>query len=247
MRILLLDIETAPNVAYVWGLWQQNISPNQLVDNGYVLCWSAKWLGEEKLFFDSIAKSTPEKMLERVHKLLDQADCVVHYNGKKFDIPTLNREFLIHSMHPPSPSKQLDLYETCKRVFRFPSNKLDYISQTLGIGEKVRHEGHELWVKCMAKDKAAWQRMQEYNQQDVHLLEQLYERLLPWLDKHPNRSTHHETLCCTNCGGVHVQRRGYHVTTTQKYARYQCMDCGTWFRGNRSEFHAPEKVTQTPV
>ena len=46
---------------------------------------------------------------------------------------------------------------------RFDSNKLDYVSKYLGIGEKVRHEGHELWVKCMEKDNAAWKRMKEYN------------------------------------------------------------------------------------
>ena len=45
--------------------------------------------------FDSVHESKPEQMVSRVHGLLDDADVVCHYNGKKFDIPTLNREFLL--------------------------------------------------------------------------------------------------------------------------------------------------------
>lgn len=247
MRILLLDIETSPNLAHVWGLWQQNVAINQIMESGYTLCWAAKWLDEDKVYFDSIDKHKPKMMLHSIHRLMDEADAIITYNGIKFDIPTLNKEFLLHGFTPPAPSKQIDLLLTCKSKFRFPSNKLDYVSQALKVGSKVKHEGHELWVQCMAGNKAAWKRMQEYNEQDVVLLERVYKKILPWIDKHPNRATNEEGVCCPNCSSIHYQRRGTHVTTTQKYIRYQCQDCGTWFRGNRTTYHAREKVTQVPV
>ncbi len=247
MKILLLDIETSPNLAYVWGLWQQNISINQIENSGYVLCWSAKWLDGDEIYFNSVHKSKAEIMLHDIHKLLDEADAVIHYNGTKFDIPTLNKEFLLYGFTPPAPYKQIDLLNTCRKVFRFPSNKLDYVSQTLGLGEKVRHEGHELWVKCMNGDGEAWLKMEEYNKKDVELLEPLYKRLLPWIDKHPNRATYEEGVCCPNCGSLEYQRRGSYMTTTQKYVRYQCQGCGTWFRGHRTTYHARDKVTQTAI
>ena len=100
MRILLLDIESSPNTAHVWGLWQQNVSLNQLMESSYVLCYAAKWLGEEDVFFDSVHQSKPKAMLKGIHGLLDAADAVIHYNGTKFDIPTLNKEFLLHSFNP---------------------------------------------------------------------------------------------------------------------------------------------------
>lgn len=237
MRILLLDIETAPNLAYVWGLWDQNIAINQIAANGYVLCWSAKWLGGEEVFFDSVHKSKPKRMLERVWKLLDKADAVVHYNGKKFDIPTLQKEFLQHGIQPPAPYKQIDLLRVSKEAFRFPSNKLDYVSSALGIGKKIRHEGHELWVKCMAGDNEAWKVMEGYNRQDVLLLEKLYEKYLPWIKNHPNHGAFEESAICTNCGSHNLQRRGYAVTSAMKYARYQCNDCGSWLRGNKAVNH----------
>jgi len=112
IKILLLDIETAPNLVHVWALWQQNVSIKQIIDAGYVLCWSAKWYGEEKIYFDSIHQSDPKSMLVKIHQMLDECDAVIHYNGAKFDIPTLNKEFLLYKMKPPAPYKQIDLLRT---------------------------------------------------------------------------------------------------------------------------------------
>lgn len=232
MRILLLDIETAPNVAHVWGLWDQNVGLNQLLASGYVMSWAAKWYGEEEVMFDSVMQSRPKAMLKSIHKLLSEADVVVHYNGTKFDIPTLNKEFVKHGMMPPSPYKQVDLLRVVKRQFRYPSNKLAYVAQELGCTPKEQHEGHTMWIKCMARDPAAWVDMEKYNRQDVGTLEEVYVKLLPWIPNHPNRGIYEEpgVPVCPTCGSTHLQRRGISRTITGKFARYQCVDCGTWTR-----------------
>ena len=234
MKILLLDIETSPNTAHVWGLWQQNVSINQLMESSYVLCYAAKWLDEVDVHFDSVHQSKPKKMLKGIHGLLNEADAVVHYNGTKFDIPTLNKEFLLHSYNPPSPYKQIDLLRVVRSQFRFPSNKLDYVAQRLGLGQKHAHEGHSLWVKCMNGDKDAWERMQEYNIQDVVLLESLYNTLLPWIKAHPNRNLHSESAVCPTCGSGAIQKRGQAISLSGSYQRYQCRDCGSWSQGVKS-------------
>jgi hypothetical protein len=235
MKILLLDVETAPNLVHVWGLWQQNVGLPQILDSGYVLCWAAKWLGQDDVHFDSIYDSSPKKMLKGIHTLLNEADAVIHYNGTKFDIPTLNKEFILHGMSPPAPYRQIDLLQVARRQFRFPSNKLDYVANALGFGKKVKHRGHELWIQCMEKDPQAWEEMKEYNIHDVVLLEQVYERLLPWIKNHPNQNLYGETGVCPSCGSVHSQRRGYAFTSASKYQRYVCKDCHTWFRGTKVE------------
>lgn len=238
MKRLLVDIETAPNTAHVWGLFKQNISISQIMDSSYVMCWSAKWYGENDIYFDSVNKSSPTRMLKRIHKLLDEADAVIHYNGSRFDIPTLNKEFLIYNINPPATYKQIDLLQVAKNQFRFPSNKLDYVAQALGLGSKHKHAGHELWVKCMAGDKEAWRIMEQYNKQDVVLLEKVYDKMLPWIKNHPNVALYDESddLVCTNCGSKHLKRRGYSYTSVGKYQRYVCEDCGTWMRGRKSEY-----------
>jgi DNA polymerase elongation subunit (family B) len=234
-KILLLDIETAPNTAYVWGLFKQNISISQVVDSSSVLCWAAKWLGDEEVMFDSVVKSGRKRMLKRIHKLLEQCDAVVHYNGTRFDIPTLNKEFLEASMLPPAPYQQVDLLRTARRQFRFPSNKLDYVARALNLGQKEKHEGFELWIKCMQKDPDAWERMEKYNKQDVVLLEAVYNRFLPWIKNHPNHGLYNESVVCSSCGSQHLQRRGYSVSTVGKYQRYQCNGCGSWSQERVSE------------
>jgi hypothetical protein len=232
LKLLLLDIETAPNLVHVWGLWQQNVGTNQIIASGYVLCWAAKWYGDDEVLFDSVHVSKPKKMLKRIHELIDQADAVVHYNGKSFDMPTLNKEFITHEMLPPSPYKQVDLCKVAKAEFRFPSNKLEYIAKTLGLGEKTKHEGHELWIKCMAGDGAAWERMEQYNRNDVVLLEAVYDRMRPWIRIHPNHGLYDEPgiPVCPSCGVSNMQRRGYARTLANKYVRFQCKNCGTWCR-----------------
>ena len=234
MKVLLLDIESSPNTAHVWGLWQQNVSINQLMESSYVLCYAAKWLGDDEMVFDSVQKSKSKKMLKGIHVLLDQADAVVHYNGTKFDIPTLNKEFILHGYNPPSPYKQIDLLRVVRSNFRFPSNKLDYVSQRLGLGSKHEHEGHELWVKCMNGDKDAWKRMEDYNIQDVVLLEQLYHKLIPWIKTPLNHNLFSDSVVCPSCGSNHLQKRGTAISAAGTYQRYQCRSCGSWSQGTKT-------------
>lgn len=240
MKILLLDIETAPNLAHVWGMWQQNVGLPQLLAAGYVMCWSAKWYGQHGVMFDSVHQSSKKKMLRGIYQLLDEADVAVHYNGTSFDIPTLNKEFLECGMTPPAPYKQVDLLWTARKKFRFPSNKLDYIARTLGLGHKVPHKGHELWIECMAGVASAWRTMERYNKTDVVILEKVYDRMLPWIPNHPNHGTYDQTLVCPHCGGHSYQQRGWYYSEAYRYRKYQCTNkqrkCGKWFRGNKTEF-----------
>ena len=182
----------------------------------------------------NVYESTPKQMLKGIHKLLNEADAVVHYNGTKFDIPTLNKEFVKHGMLPPSPYKQIDLIRTARSQFRFASNKLDYIAQFLGLGAKTRHRGHELWIDCMNNVPEAWEEMKEYNVNDVVLLEAVYDVLKPWVRNHPNQNLFSDGVhVCPNCGGSHLQKRGTSYTISGKYQRYVCKDCGTWSRNTK--------------
>lgn len=236
-KILHIDIETSPNTAYVWGMFKQNVSLSQLVDTSRTLCFAAKWHGNKKVeYYDE--RDGHREMIEEAWRLLDEADWVVHYNGKRFDIPTLYKEFVQYGMPPPSPIKQIDLLQTAKKQFRFPSNKLDYVAQALGLGSKVKHAGFQLWIDCMDGCPKAWKQMKRYNIQDTKLLETLYERLLPWIPQHPNFALYAEIdgdeVVCPSCGGKHHQKRGFAYTNVSKFQQYNCQSCGKWFRGREN-------------
>lgn len=230
MKILLLDIETSPNTAYVWKIFLENIGINQLLESSKTLCWSARWWGTSKVMFMSSFDDGEKQMLKGIHKLLDEADVVITYNGNRFDLPVLNKEFILHKMLPPSPYKSLDLYFTTKRIFKFVSNKLDYVCEFLGIGKK-KETTFKLWADCMEDDPAAWVKMKSYNKHDVKLLSGLYKRLLPWIENHPNHGMYAGgEPVCPNCGSNHYQHRGYAFAKALTYLRYQCQGCGKWFK-----------------
>lgn len=235
MNLLFLDLETSPNTAYVWGLYKENIPLARLIETSKVLCWSAKWYGEEVIEGSDIKAEPPEFMLAHIHNLLNEADAVVHYNGSSFDIPVLNKEFLLYGFTPPSPYKQIDLLQTVRKQFKFTSNKLDHVCQELGLGKKD-DTTFTLWVDCMKGDPAAWDLMRKYNKQDVVLLERLYNKLLPWIRSSTNYGLYKEedNLVCPNCGSKHYHKRGVYYTATRKYQRYQCQSCYNWFRDTKA-------------
>lgn len=234
VNVLIIDIETQPNLAYVWRVWDENVAPSQIVTPTNMISFAAKWLGDDVIFFKSEFHNGREEMVKFAWQLLDKADIVMHYNGARFDIPHLNREFVEQKLTPPSPYKQLDLLQTARRKFNFPHNKLEYVAEALGVGNKVEHEGFKLWLKCMQGDTEAWDRMREYNIRDVTLLEDVYAKMLPWIEQHPSIAAITNTDCCPSCGSENLDNRGNYNTKTRSYVQYRCRDCGTYSRATKS-------------
>lgn len=237
LKLLTIDIETAPATAYVWGIHKQHLNVGQIATPTVMLCFAAKWKHQKRVIYRSLHHDGLDAMLAELWDLLDQADAVIHYNGTSFDIPHINREFLLANLGPPSPYAQIDLYKTVRSQFKFLSNKLDSISQALEIGTKVAHEGLGLWVACLDGDDSAWGRMRRYNIGDVRLTEDLYDELLPWIKNHPsvNLVTGVEHSC-PKCGSESLQKRGFHYTRVSAFQRYRCNDCGSYsHNGKRLE------------
>lgn len=232
-RIVTLDIETAPHLGHVWGLWQQNVGLNQIKAVSHVMSFAAKWYGEKELEFYSDFHNGHEDMVKAAHSVLDEADIVVHYNGTSFDIPHLQREFVLAGLTPPKPFKQVDLLQVARKQFNFASNKLEHVATQLGVGGKVSTGGFELWLDCLAGDEQAWAKMRRYNINDVRITERVYEKLLPWITQHPHLGLYTEDPTeniCGRCGSSRVQKRGTTTTALSVFQIYWCRDCGGWSR-----------------
>lgn len=241
MRILILDIETAPNLAHVWGLWKQDVGLPQLLEPGRVIAFAAKWYGDKKVEFRSDYHDGHEKMVMRAHALMSEADTIVHYNGTTFDIPWLHTEFVKAGLVPPAPHKDLDLLKVVKKQFRFPSNKLMFVTKALGLSGKLTHTGHQMWVDCLLGEpdekRKAWNLMRRYNKRDVVTTEELYTKLLPWVAGHPHMGLFidSENPVCPRCESTNLQRRGSASARNYTYPRFQCQDCGGWSKGSKRE------------
>jgi hypothetical protein len=236
MKILFFDLETSPNLGYFWGLFNQNISLGQVVKATEILCFGARWMGSKKVIFKSVHHDGKKAMLEELYRLMHEADYISGWNSKGFDHKLINSSFILNGMLPPSPTKDLDLLSTSRANFRFTSQKLDWVARSLEIGEKVKHQGFQLWVKCMADDPKAWREMKKYQIQDVNILIDLYEQFKPWMgNSHPNAAIFNgKPDSCIVCGSDNIQSRGRAYTSTGAYPRFQCTSCGKWQRGKTS-------------
>lgn len=232
-RILTIDMETKPALAYVWGLFDQNIGLNQLVAPSAPICFAAKFLGEKEVHFHADWIDGHSAMIKRAHELISQADAVVTYNGDSFDLKKFRGEFVLEGLTPPPPVTSIDLLKSVKK-FGFQSNKLAYIGPLLAIGKKVKNEGFELWLKVMEGDPVAQKKMETYCVGDVRLTERLYTALRPFIHNHPHLGDAGRGACGA-CNGTSLQSRGTRRTKGFRIQRLQCQDCGSWQDGKREK------------
>ena len=233
-RILYFDIEWKPAKAYVWRMYDENVSPDQLIDPGGLLCFSAIKSDTGEVIFASEWEDGHQDMVEILHELFEWADVLVTYNGDRYDIPKATGEFVLAGLQPPPPPTSIDLIKTVKKL-GFPMARLAFIGPYLQVGKKVEHEGFPLWVKVMEGDEAAQKRMKKYCIQDSRLLVKLYARIKPFIKNHPflgNRGV------CGACDGKVLHSRGHRRTKTFRIQRLQCTSCGSWQDGKREKMVA---------
>jgi DNA polymerase elongation subunit (family B) len=253
-KILIFDIETAPLRSYTWGVWKQNVAPSQMLSDWFMITWAAKWLFEDEVMSDKLTKEEilgedDKRITKSIWELINKADIVVAHNANNFDVKHLNTRFLLNDLEPPMPFQVIDTLEHVRKRFAFKSNRLDYINDKLGIGRKLKTE-FELWAKCMAGDEEAIREMEEYNIQDVAILEETYLKIRPWIRSHPNIGLFIEddVDTCPNCGGTHLIWGGTpYATSANRYEAFRCGECGSIGRSAKSLKKAGVKSSTRPT
>ncbi|ALF00401.1 DnaQ-like DNA polymerase III subunit [Mycobacterium phage Archie] len=247
-RVLILDIETQRAIVETFGLFKQFIGIDQVQVPTRVLCWAAKWRGEDRVMFkaawDDHDEAAYRSMMQVMWDALDSADIVVTWNGDRFDLQWLEAEFLRLGMGRPMPYKSVDLIKTVRRWFKggLMSMKLDWSARMILKDRKVHHGGSDLWWDIRhgtrAEKRAAQKIMREYNEHDVRLTGRLFEHHLPYLNL--NLALYEDTVDdgverCVKCNSENLKKDGVkaYVTTAGVYQMYRCKDCGATSRGKR--------------
>jgi len=239
-KILLYDLETSPIEAYVWSLWDQNVGLNQVLKESSVLSYAAKWYGSDDIMYEDVRNQKDlrddRKILKNLHKLIDECDILVGHNSNSFDIKVMNGRFINHKMKPPSSYKKMDTLKMVKKHFKFMSNKLEHLTNSLcETNKKSLHgkfSGFTLWSECLKGNVEAFKEMEDYNMKDVTSLEELFTLLLPWesstlFDVYNNSNTPK----CT-CGSSDFKKSGFYYTNASKFQKYKCKKCGAESRDN---------------
>lgn len=240
-RILIYDLETAPDLGHSWRKWDTNLL--DFHSNWYMLSFAWKWLGERKTYVLGLDDyngyqadmQNDYSLTEDLWMLFDQADITVAHNGRAFDKGKAQARFIYHNMEPPSPTKDIDTFLIAKKEFRFTSNSLKDLAQYLKLETQKGDPGtFQTWLNCMAGDPKAWKLMKKYNRQDVVVLEQLYLRLRPWTTGHPNMALFDDNHpdACPKCGvSGQMQGRGWRYYSVTRRQRFQCQACGGYSLG----------------
>lgn len=222
-RVLFFDCETT------------NLNGNF----GYLLCISYKFKGGKintiKITDFPEFKKDPtndKKVVEKFAPIFEQADMVVGWYSKKFDEPYINSRLLYHNLHPLASVPHIDAWWTCKSRLKLNSNRLASASAFLGVEEKTPLNGR-IWVQAMAGHKNAINYVVKHCEQDIVVLEQVYERLLPLIDSHPNVNVGSASPdACPKCGTEgKLHKRGYRWARVSKTQRFKCNACGGWSLG----------------
>ena len=244
MKTLHIDIETSPTLAYVWGLFKQTVRLPQIVEPSRLLCASYAWGDDGPTeFVAEWHKGGARGMVKTLHKVVSEADALVHYNGKTFDTPHVFREFLEHGFGPPAPFQQVDLYQAVKRNFRFTSGKLEFVAEALELGGTGKGASNmQLWTRVLENDADAREEMEAYNRQDVVLLQELYGKIRAWIPAHPNAGLYMAqdgAQRCITCGSERLVKDGHSYTSAGAFQRYRCRECGAWMRDAKRDGTTP--------
>lgn len=243
-KILVFDIETSHNLQYAFDVWN-GVPVNNIKEERNILTASWLWLDNPKEVFGvSVTPTHPRddrRVLEALSKAISQADAVVAHYGDKFDMPYVRARLAINGMDPIPNVKQIDTCKLAKSLFKFNSNRLDYLGHVLGLGRKKKIPA-ETWIEIFEGDKPtrtrAIETMLDYNKQDVGLLKDVFDvlvrfkpQLLAWLEALKDK----DEFTCNVCGSAELQRRGFAIKQRRKYQRYQCKECGSWHTADKPE------------
>lgn len=251
-KILLLDIETLPMEAYVWGTWRQDIYMDQIIKDWSILGWSAKWLFDDKVMGAVVTPQeardrTDRSVLLRVWELMNEANIIIWHNGNNFDAKKLNARFFQNGYPKPLYYQSIDTKKIATDTFAFTYNKLDWIAQILGIGRKIETD-FQWWVECAHGNKKYLNLMLEYNKMDVHLEEEVYLRLRPWMEKHPNLNVYgvgEKVVGCAVCGNKNLTWQKTWQTELGLYKAFRCEVCGAPGRSTQKAFKVGSAATKS--
>lgn len=224
LKILFVDIETAPIKAAMWSMWQQGVGLNQIDSDWYILSFCAKFAHSDEIIYKDLRgvvdQEDDSELMEMLFDLLNEATIVVAHNGRKFDVKKINARLILNGLPKPSHYRVVDTLEIAKRQFAMTSNKLEYLTDKLCQTKKSKHgkfAGYTLWAECLKDNLEAWQEMKDYNKLDVLSLEELYSVLSSWDDKLPNYDVYVDDVLDMSVW----EKDGFYYSNLGKYQIYR--------------------------
>ena len=240
LKMLVLDIETSPFTAYSYNRWQVNISDLMRRDDDItILSYAYKWIGSDEVFYEENRDNCDKAILEKLSKVLDEADIVIGHNMQRFDAPMINTRLAMNGLPPTSPYRVVDTLKIAKKHYKFEKNSLDWVARSLKCSRKLEHKnfpGMAIWIEMLHGNDEAWAENKAYNKMDVVVTEEIYYKMRAFTKPHPSIviGADSSSKRCVTCGSKDLTEDGYHYTNTSKFKRYKCANCGSFSRARKN-------------
>lgn len=232
-RILFYDIETKPIAAYIWSLGKQVVRHGQLIkglDQYDIICITYCWNDNKpaKSLDWNYKKQNSKQMISEFDKLIKMADITIGKNSDSFDVKHINAQRFLHGLKPiPDWIRYTDdLQKQLKKYFKFPSQRLDYVSSMLGYGGKIKMEFDD-WINIVEKNKhgfKSFKKMIQYGKKDVEDTRAIWNKVSKYIEPKFNFSTYSNVLCCKTCGSKNIVQNGKRISGGCRYQTYLCKD-----------------------
>lgn len=227
---LFFDIETSPNIGLFWEAgYKKNIDSSNIIKERAIICICYKWEEEREVYsLQWDAKQNDKAMLFKFIEVANVATELVGHNGDKFDLAWIRTRCLFHGIPMFPRYTTIDTLKIARSTFKFNSNKLNYIADYLGFGQKIKTT-FGLWKDIVLnKNKKAMEDMIKYCKKDVILLEKVFVALY----KHTENKTHYGVIfggnrgTCPECGSDDLMRSNVRVMASGiRKIQYKCRTC----------------------
>lgn len=246
LKILFFDIENLHRPEHIFNSGKPGRFSSRPAgfcgDLAYILVFGYKWLGDSKAQSIMATKKdftgdplTDSTILKQIHEVMSEADIIVSWYGEGHDFPFTTTRLAQAGMYLDQEIKHIDLMKVAKKAFSLSSNRLNNVAKFFNLELKTDID-KKVWADCWRGDYDALTEMAAYCRQDVEVLHQIYDKLVPLTNRLPHMGVHKGRCAehsCSKCGSTKLEGNGRRVTKLHTYQRLRCLDCGGSTKGVR--------------
>jgi DNA polymerase elongation subunit (family B) len=247
MKVLFFDIEILNDPKKLFEFaWKIYPGATMGAEMSTICSFGYKWLGDKKAKCINVwdkkkySINDDRALLQEIRDIMVEADIIVSFYGKKFDIKHIDARLDHHGLRalPPFKGHHLDLHELAKRRYKLSFKRLDNLADFLRCGtKKLKHEGFSLWDKSWNLDKKAQKTMSAYCAQDVEVLAKVYDKMQSIITfPITQKKSELPAEKCEHCGSKHFVKNGTRRSATGVVQMRFCGNCG-----RSSNFYLPKQ------
>jgi len=254
-KIFVTDIETSTILTEVFDSGKQYVGKQNILESWYMICWAGMWLDSGEVFGDTVTSKEAQnrddsRISESLYKYVDEADILITYNGKGFDVPRMYRRFKENGLNKPSYFNHIDLYPTIRNQFDYESNAMDFVASRLELVRKIQNSGWTFWQAASRGDEQTLEEMFTYCKGDIPPLQELYYEFRTWIPNHPAIFMYDldtDEPQCRYCGSTEITTISDRLIPVglNLYKQYRCNECHGTGRYKEGQLSKDKKKTLT--